>query len=72
MLNLASFKSKPVKGKKLRYLIWSVKIAFNKSGTVILQQHVSCFVNIIADEHSNNLIVSYPNQLGQMPAKPEP
>ena len=32
MLNLASFNSKPVKGKKLQYLIWSVTMASKNQG----------------------------------------
>ena len=71
MLNLASFNFKPVKGEKLRDLIWSVTMASKKSGTIILQQF-SCVVNIIADEHSNQPRVSYSNRLGPRPAMPEP
>ena len=71
MLHLASFNSKPVKDKKLRELTWSVTMAFKKSETVILQG-LSCAVNIIADEHNNQLRMSYSNYLGPRPAMPEP
>ena len=49
-------------------------IVFNiqKSETVTLQQYVSCVINIIADERSNQLRVSCSNQLGPMLAMPEP
>ena len=47
-------------------------MASKKSDTVILQQHVSCVVNIIADKHRNQPRVSYSNQLGPIPAMPEP
>ena len=47
-------------------------MAPKKSKTVTLQQYVSCVVNIVADEHSNQPRVSYSNQLGPLPAIPEP
>ena len=71
MLNLASFNFKTVKGKKLRDLIWKVTMASKNSETVTLQQF-SCVVNIISDEHSNQLRVSYSNRLDPRPAMPEP
>ena len=71
MHNLASFNFKPVKGKKLRDLIWSETMASKKSGTIILQQF-SCVVNIIADENSYQPRVSYSNRLGPRPVMPEP
>ena len=71
MFKFASFNFKPVKGKRLRDLIWSVTMASKKSGTIILQQF-SCVINIIADEHSNQPRVSYSNRLGPRPAMPEP
>ena len=71
MFKFASFNFKPVKGKRLRDLIWSVTMASKKSETIILQQF-SCVVNVIAGEHSNQPRVSYSNQLGPRPAIPEP
>ena len=70
MFKFASFNFKPVKGKTLRDLIWSVTMASKKSETIILQQF-SCVVNVIADEHSNHPKVSYSNRLGPRLAMPE-